>query len=373
MSDWAPPGGSDPAGERTPAPAPGWQPSPAAPEQPPQSWSAPSWSTPPPWTSAPGGWQPYAPPPAPKPGVIPLRPLGVGELLDGAFTVIRRYPAATLGFAAIVMLVVEVVQVVSNYFLLNNAPSTSSTNDLTTSQAADLAARLGATGIVTLLITGLAVLILTGVVTTVVGEGVLGRSITAAQAWARLRTVFARLIGVSLMTFLIVAAVIVVGAVPGIVVLAAGSGPGGAVLLVLGLIAATVFAVYFWTALSLAPAAVVLERQPVMAALRRSRALVRGSWWRVFGILLLAAIISSIVSGIITVPFGIAGGGFTLLRGNEDNHLSFVNLLLNGIGGLLAGTIVRPFTAGVTALLYIDRRMRAEALDMTLQSAAASR
>src|SRR5215470_416325 len=29
-------------------------------------------------------------PQAPKPGVIPLRPLGVGELLDGAFTSIRR-------------------------------------------------------------------------------------------------------------------------------------------------------------------------------------------------------------------------------------------------------------------------------------------
>src|SRR5436189_5109997 len=31
----------------------------------------------------PGGWAP--PPQAPKPGVIPLRPLAVGEILDGAF------------------------------------------------------------------------------------------------------------------------------------------------------------------------------------------------------------------------------------------------------------------------------------------------
>src|SRR5215831_16079644 len=31
-----------------------------------------------------GGWAP--PPQAPKPGVIPLRPVAVGEILDGAFT-----------------------------------------------------------------------------------------------------------------------------------------------------------------------------------------------------------------------------------------------------------------------------------------------
>ena len=40
------------------------------------------------------GWVP--PPQAPKPGVIPLRPLGVAELLDGAITAIRRYPKAIL-------------------------------------------------------------------------------------------------------------------------------------------------------------------------------------------------------------------------------------------------------------------------------------
>ena len=36
---------------------------------------------------------------APKPGIVPLRPLGVGEILDGAFTSMRRYPKATLGLS----------------------------------------------------------------------------------------------------------------------------------------------------------------------------------------------------------------------------------------------------------------------------------
>jgi hypothetical protein len=46
--------------------------------------------------------------------------------------------------------------------------------------------------------------------------------------------------------------------------------------------------------------------------------------------------------------------------------------LLTAIGGVISGTLVRPFSAGVIALLYIDRRMRAEALDLTLQQAAAT-
>ena len=36
------------------------------------------------------------------PGGVPLRPLTVGDILSGAFTLIRRNPVATLGLAAIV-------------------------------------------------------------------------------------------------------------------------------------------------------------------------------------------------------------------------------------------------------------------------------
>src|SRR5262245_11015908 len=77
-----------------------WQPTPEQPQDPqgypseqPQRYPA----QPPQYTQPPAhlsGWVP--PPPAPKPGVIPLRPLGVAELLDGAITAIRQYPKAIL-------------------------------------------------------------------------------------------------------------------------------------------------------------------------------------------------------------------------------------------------------------------------------------
>jgi hypothetical protein len=97
---------------------------------------------------------------------------------------------------------------------------------------------------------------------------------------------------------------------------------------------------------------------------------VRHSWWRIFGILLLAAIIAGIVNGIISLPFGLVGGGLTSI-GGRTSSVHFTQLVISGVGGLLASTVSRPFSAGVAALLYIDRRMRAEALDLALARASA--
>jgi hypothetical protein len=92
-------------------PPPGW----GEPQAPP-----PGWEPPPPPAPQPGwgqfaaleqsGWQPYPQQPRPpyrqlaahKPGAIPLRPLGLGDLYDGAFKIIRYNPKATIGAAVLV-------------------------------------------------------------------------------------------------------------------------------------------------------------------------------------------------------------------------------------------------------------------------------
>jgi hypothetical protein len=267
------------------------------------------------------------------------------------------------------MLVVEAVRVVTDSFLLvgvSAPPSGSSFSD-----AAGYLARASTAALAAAAIAGLALLLLTGMITAVVGQAVLGRAMSAGDAWRVLRPLFGRLVGVSLLTWLIVLAVFVAALVPGAVVAGAGAHTGGVALLVLGGLVAVVPAVYLWVALSLAPAALVLERQSVRGALRRSRALVRGSWWRVFGVLALAGIIASVVSSIISLPFGLARGG--VLGFATSTTLSFGDLLAGAVGALVAGTIVRPFSAGVTALLYVDRRMRAEALDLALVQATTGR
>jgi hypothetical protein len=311
-------------------------------------------------------------PQAPKPGVIPLRPLGVGELLDGGFTTIRRYPKPTLGLSAAVMLVIETIQIITTYYLLHGVTNTATINPngtLTTSSG-DFAARTATLEIVVAVATLVATALLSGMIAAVVGKGVLGRSISAEEAWAATRAAFWRLLGAILLTIAIEIGVAFVCLLPCIIVAIAGSSAGAIGLGVLGGIAAFVGFVYVQTVLLFTAPIVMLEKQGIRAAMSRSRVLVRGSWWRVFGIWLLAAIIAQVIAGIIGAPFAIAGGIGSVLSGNPGQQFTFTNLLVTGIGSFLAGTLVRPFSAGVTALLYLDRRMRAEALDLSLQQAA---
>jgi hypothetical protein len=300
--------------------------------------------------------------------VVPLRPLGVGELLDGAFTLIRRYPAAVLSFAAVVMLVVEVIEFPLLYASLHHTQA-ALTSNTTTNSGVGVRFGLDGTGyVVGLIVTTL----LSGLLAPVVGQAVLGRPMSAGAAWQAARARIGRLLGVTAVVVLIEVAVVAVPALPGAILLGAGATAAGITLLVLGIIAGLVTLVWVTVMLTFAPTALMFEKQGIRAAIARSRLLVRGSWWRTFGIQLLAAVIAGTVSGIISVLFIIAGGLGTLATAHPLSHFTFTALLVTTIGGFLAGLIVRPFTGGVNALLYIDRRMRAEALDLTLQQAAAS-
>jgi hypothetical protein len=325
---------------------------------------APGWSSPPPRPA----WGDFsAPPGPPRPGIVPLRPLTVGELLDGSFTTIRRYPAATLGMAASVMLVVTLVQVVASYLLLNGVSDVSVSGTV----SGDFFARSTTVNLTVQIVTLLLGTILTGMITAVVGQAVLGRPMSAREAWQAVKPRLLTLLGLALTLFLVTLLILVVCVGPGLLVAAAGAvGPGVALAAIGGLVA-VVALLWVLVTFTLASPAAMLEKQGVRESFRRSRRLVAGSWWRVFGIILLAGILSAIVDGILVVPFTVLAYGTTGL-GGTGYTVHFSGLVLVGIGNFLAGTIVRPFTAGIGALLYIDRRMRAEALDLTLQQAAAS-
>src|SRR5680860_1646831 len=66
----------------------------------------PQYGSPPPY-----GQLPPQQPPAIKPGIVALRPLGLGELYDGAFQAIRRNPRTMLATAAAVITVIALVDV----------------------------------------------------------------------------------------------------------------------------------------------------------------------------------------------------------------------------------------------------------------------
>jgi hypothetical protein len=340
----------------------------------------------------PGGGQPgYGPQPggtwtsptqsAPKPGVIPLRPLLVGEILDGAFSSIRQNPKATLGLSAILMTIAGVISTTITLVMRNLVGGIDLPTNGQTMTAAQLGhffgrllAVLAAPALVSALLAILVQGILAGLLTAVIGRGVIGQRITAGQAW---RITAPRLPAVIGATFLVVGILTALWAVLGLVLYILHLAGAPTALIVglgaLGFFPALVLTIWFGVMLSLAAPAVVLERQGPMQSVRRSWRLVRRSFWRVFGILLLAGLIVAIAGGILQLPFDIGAGvssfGGNLLSGRGPSVLS---TLITAIGGIVAGTVTRPIAAGVIVLLYVDMRMRKEGLDLALQTAAGS-
>lgn len=319
----------------------------------------------------PAGWG--GPPPAAKPGVIPLRPLGIGEILDGAVTTMRTHWRTVLGICLALAVLTELVVVLLQGFYLDN---TAVLDDPSATPEETLRAAGGSmlNSSVVLLVTAVAAIAATALLTPVMSRSVLGRPVTAGEIARDVRPQLPRLCGLTLLLPLIGAAIIGVGTLPGILVALGGATAGGAALAVLGGMAASVLATWVVVRFSLAPPALMLEKQSIRKAFARSAKLVSGSWWRVFGIQLLARLIAGIIGSVIAVPFTVLAGVLTgngignFLDGTADLGWSF--LVISGIGGVIGSTLTLPLTAGVTSLLYIDLRIRREALDLELARAA---
>lgn len=307
-----------------------------------------------------------------RPGVVPLRPLGLGEVLDGAVGVLRRYPRPTLGLAAIVALATSLL----NLLLVTTAFRPLFELDqqaLANGDTAQLQQAVGgaaAGGALTLVLGLLSGAVLTGAITAVVGKAVLGAPITFGQAWRLVLPRLPALIGLAVLTLVLVYAALLAGLVLAVVLIAVGGAPAALLGVPLGL-AGVGLAIYLYGRLALAPCALVLEGAGVRTSLTRSGVLVKGDWWRVVGILILTLLIGQFVASVLQVPFTVFGAGsFGGLVNGQTEALSARALIATTVGGLIAGTLVAPFTAGVRALLYVDRRMRAEGLDVSLSAAA---
>jgi len=319
----------------------------------------------------PGGWA--APPQAPKPGVIPLRPIAVGEILDGAFTSIRRNPKATLGIAAVVLTISGIITTSLEVLLLSRLGLNTGTDQtLTGAQLAGMLAVVIPSGLTALVLAFIVQILLTGLLTAVVGRSVLGDRITAGEAW---RIALPRLPALLLATLLTGLALIGpwVGLAAVLIALGVAGAPSGPVIAAgfLGVIASLVLDVWFWTMFSMSAAAVVLERQGPAHALGRSWRLVRKSFWRVFGILLLAGIIVLVASSVLRLPFTVISAAFSSGSAPLAQTIqpSVASLVIGAVGSIIAGAITQPISAGVTVLLYVDLRMRREGLDLALQTA----
>uniref|UniRef100_UPI0004CC0792 glycerophosphoryl diester phosphodiesterase membrane domain-containing protein n=1 Tax=Streptomyces cellulosae TaxID=1968 RepID=UPI0004CC0792 len=321
-----------------------------------------------------GGWG--GPPPAAKPGVIPLRPLGVGEILDGAVSTMRTHWRTVLGISLTVAVFTEIVVILLQGLVLNDTAGTEALNDPSASFD-ELSRAMGEAMLnssVVFLISLIGTVAATALLTTVTSRAVLGKSVTIGEAWRDARPQVLKLFGLIILLPLIAIGVVFVGTLPGILLAVSGEGTGGIVLAVLGGLGASVVALWLMIRFSLASPALMLEKQSIPRSMSRSVKLVRGSWWRIFGIQLLAGLIANIISALVVLPFtflAAALGGESVsgfLNGSGD--LGWTFLIVSGIGSVIGSMITFPITAGVAVLLYVDQRIRREALDLELARAA---
>lgn len=356
------------------------QPPPAGGPVPPGAgWGSPSPGPPYGWGVPQGGQQParWGPPPAAKPGVIPLRPLSVGDILEGALATVRGHWRIMLGVTLAIGLVTNAVDVVLKG-LLQGAPSNLQAmvrNPATTPHdLADAYAHELGSSAVSVPVTLLGMLFATALLTVVVSSAVLGRPTTAAGVWRDARPQLLRLTGLMLLLLLVEVGILGVGIAPGVLVAEAGSIGGGLALISLGGLAATGVLIWLSVRWSLAFPALMLERQGVLAAMRRSTKLVHGAWGRVFGIRLIAGFLALIVALMVQMPLGYLapyaeGHNLSDIMSGHAT-LGWTGLVIIGVGGALGAMITYPFTSAVTALLYMDQRIRREALDVELGRAA---
>ncbi|MFG2975106.1 hypothetical protein ACGFYY_19235 [Streptomyces sp. NPDC048331] len=230
----------------------------------------------------------------------------------------------------------------------------------------------------------LSMAVITAVCPAILQEAVVGRPTTFRAMW---RTALRRtpsVLGAQVLTGLIAGAPVLAALVVWIPVLifslsADDPSPGALLLLPLLLLPAIPVSVWLGTRLSLAPAVAVMEKAGPVAALRRSAALVKGDWWRIFGITLVGSMIAMSIAYMIQMPFQLVGtfGMIPIMaeagegaEGAGPTTGMIVALAFAFLCIMVGAGMSQMFQIGYTQLfsnlLYVDQRIRRENLAQAL-------
>jgi hypothetical protein len=230
--------------------------------------------------------------------------LSFGGILDQGFRLLRdHFKSLTVGFVALY------------------APYTALTHAMGVGQSEAVPSAGQVLGMVGATLLMLAIFPLMQVTVTIaIADAYLSRPTSFGSAFARARKLYMPYLG----TFFLVMLALL----------------GLALLLV---VPAVIFSGYW---MLIGPVAVI-EGVFGGAAMKRSRALVRGHWWRTVGVAFVSSVLVGVVSGALDFAF------------------SFIPVL----GGLLSGAVqgvTATYAAAVIVVLYVDLRCRHEDFDVQL-------
>ena len=304
-----------------------------------------------------------------QPGIIPLRPLTVGELFNGAFQAVRVNPQTMFGFAFAIMAVVGLVQA----FFASSSTS-SLTRALSSGDTEDLVYSLGGSmgSFVTSGLTLLATAFLSGMLALTVWDAVLGRKSSPADAWHRFSPRFVPVLLATLLIgiieFVVIVLVLLVFMIPFFLVVvnaasarsydSASAGIGGALSIIfLMIVALIVVACFFTVKFAFTSSAVVLEGLGPVDAIKRSWSLSKGSFWRILGRILLIGVVIGLISSVL----GAVVGAILGVGANAADSVGMLVAFSAFVSALLSAVVI-PVQSSFYTLMYLDERMRKENL-----------
>ena len=274
-------------------------------------------------------------------GTTPLQPMGFTDILDGMFSFYRSHLRLFLAIVAVYLVLGFGVDQISVFLLETDA--------------------MPGTSVVILVFTTL----FSFAVSTFVAAGLayasayvyLGREITPGVALQRAGQRFWTYLGSFILWSLVV---------------------GGLFITIIGI----PFAIYFSFRWSLYTLPVLFEGTTARNALRRSTELVKGTWWRVFGIILAVSLISFMIYFILEASSGFLLSWMGVTEAEEPTNLldSLRQLFVptpSEIGwffytirllvSLSISALTMPISIIGSTLLYFDLRIRKEAFDIEMR------
>jgi hypothetical protein len=113
---------------------------------------------------------------------------------------------------------------------------------------------------------------------------------------------------------------------------------------------------------------ILIESKGPIESMKRSWTLTKGSWFRIFIMLLLLIVISYIVYIIVYLPF-FAATGISIFKANQNIYDPaipvWINVLLQ-IEAFIGNCLVAPISTIAIVLIYYDQRVRKEGFDFQL-------
>ena len=289
-------------------------------------------------------------PPAP-PGSYPVYPYGrsirsarAGDILSATFEVWTKDLTSFVVVFLILGIITGVIGSVLSFAILGFFPTRtggipgSPNPSLTGIDVPRLVAYLSAAAVASVIVSS----VVLGGMTEYAVRRFRGEPMTIEQAIRRGIHRFLSILGANILLTLITLALVILPLVLIVsTILAAGTGGSPSTVLaalcglLLALLVGGIIAIYVYVAMSLYAPAIMMENKGAVGGLARSWELTRGHRLSIFGAGLVVAIISAIVSGIVTTPASWAG-----------------NALVSLVATILASAIVGPWAVILFAVAY---------------------